>query len=88
MSKPFAKIKEIKAGDYVRTDGGFTCIGSNQIREVKVDEAGFLYFDCNEGQHGLAWQIGYQKNTTNRYVGLFKHAGPKTKISLTPKDKP
>lgn len=58
------KLTDIKPGDVIQTDAGFTCMGAER-KMVKFDEeiakkndwpgAG-LYVDCESGQHFLDGQ--------------------------------
>lgn len=40
------KFEEVKAGDKLVADGGFTCIEEGRVCEVKADAKGELYVDC------------------------------------------
>ena len=55
MSFVEAKLKELKAGDVVYTDAGFTCLDAGK-HHVHEDEDG-LYIKCDEGRHYLEGQI-------------------------------
>ena len=63
----FPKLTDLKAGDKLKADGGFTCLSAARIAEVKED-AGGLYVECTEGRHGLDGQEG--KN--GECVGLWR----------------
>lgn len=39
-------LKDVKLGDRLRADGGFTCIEANRVCDVKRDDDGDLYVDC------------------------------------------
>lgn len=52
------KLKDVKAGDRIVVDGGFTCIKGGTVVELYPDEDGHLCFKCRKGDHGLAGQIG------------------------------
>lgn len=41
----WAKFDQVKAGDVLIADGGFTCITEGRACEVKVDDKG-LFVDC------------------------------------------
>lgn len=43
----YAKLSELKPGDKVQCDGGFTCLHLGDIKEVKVDKLGF-YIECDD----------------------------------------
>jgi hypothetical protein len=49
------KISDIKVGDILIADDGFTCMKAGE-HEVKASEAGALFIDCTEGRHFLAGQ--------------------------------
>ena len=50
-------ISQLKEGDQLIADGGFTCIPAGQRVVVKADEAGLLYVPCSEGAHYLCGQL-------------------------------
>lgn len=60
------KIDDLKAGDRLVADGGFTCIRAGCLCTVKWDgdtayrdksrESG-LYVECDDGRHYLAGQV-------------------------------
>jgi hypothetical protein len=39
-------MEDIKAGDKLVADGGFTCIEEGRVCDVKSDAGGKLYVDC------------------------------------------
>lgn len=39
-------LSEVKVGDRLIADGGFTCLEEGRVCEVKVDADGDLYVDC------------------------------------------
>lgn len=57
--RPWAKLSELKPGDKLKADGGFDCIEEGAILEVKAEDDGELYVECDgpdgaypgEGQH-------------------------------------
>jgi len=51
------KLENLKAGDTVILDGGFTCVDAGPT--VLYSEDGDLYFMCKEGGHMVAGQIGH-----------------------------
>ena len=61
----YATIGEVKEGDTVRLDGGFTCIREGETRIVKRG-AGGLYFECSEGNHYLDGQL----DDGTEYIGV------------------
>jgi hypothetical protein len=50
------KLIDLKEGDKLVADGGFTCLNEGQIVEVKKDAAGELYVPCRSGRHALDGQ--------------------------------
>lgn len=54
--REWAKLSELKPGDKVKTDGGFTCGISSKELEVGFDEHGF-YVPCKHGRHFLDGQL-------------------------------
>lgn len=50
----FVKLADLKDGDVVQLDDGFTCHSAGQC-EVH-DDGGRLYFRCSEGRHYLDGQ--------------------------------
>lgn len=63
----FPKLSEIKSGDWLKADGGFTCLKDGQVVSVHVDEAG-LFVPCRDGRHYLDGQEG----TDGDCVGLAR----------------
>lgn len=73
--RPYAFIKNLKAGDKVETDDLFTCGIKNKTLEVQHDGirhpyAG-LYVTCNCGRHYLNGQSNYSGGPL---MGIY-HAG-------------
>lgn len=66
----FAKVAEVKAGDKLKADGGFTCIAEGAILTVVENEMGELCVPCKKGLHSLEGQMDY--DTAETYVGLSK----------------
>ncbi len=68
----FAKVSEVKAGDLLVTDNGFTCIKAG--KQVKVEQAeDGLYFKCAHGRHYLSGQIDdLEGMSEEHYIGLTK----------------
>lgn len=59
----FAKIADVKAGDTLIADGGFTCLKAGPV-VVEQDDGG-KFIPCSDGRHYLAGQAD-----GGRYVGL------------------
>lgn len=60
------KLADLKAGDAVVTDDGFTCMPLGQ-KIVEADEHG-LFVRCSEGQHYLDGQEG----DDGSLIGIFR----------------
>lgn len=64
----YAKLHKIKVGTKLRTDGGFTCMKEDEIKEVKQDRKdGLLYIECEDGTHSLDDQL----NDNGELIGLY-----------------
>ena len=57
-------LSDVKVGDVVYTDGGFTCMSPGP-KKVKGDVTG-LYLCCAQGRHYLDGQ----KGTTGSLIGI------------------
>lgn len=75
-------LNDLKPGDVIKIDGGFTCAGEG-YRVVKKDSHG-LYFQCRDGQHYLDGQenedgslvgISWPKNTGRAHALFVDVAG-------------
>jgi hypothetical protein len=55
MNMTWAKLSELKAGDIVRLDGGFTCAKAGPA--LILEDADGLYFECVAGKHYLDGQL-------------------------------
>lgn len=64
----YAKENEIKAGDTVIADDGFTCIKDNARLKVNKDKKSELYVKCGCGRHYLAGQL----DDGDTYIGFTK----------------
>lgn len=54
------KLIDIKAGDTLVADGGFTCIAEGAVLEVKDNGDGFLYVPCRRKRHYLDGQTNLE----------------------------
>lgn len=77
MTEPreFAKVSEVKEGDFLHFDGGFDCIDEGAKLEVKNSPGHGLWVECREGRHLLHGQLsgpfgGF--DTETHYVGFYK----------------
>lgn len=53
-------INELKSGDEIELDNGFTCIDAGIVRVEKNDDG--FYFYCEEGKHYLNGQCDKDRN--------------------------
>lgn len=65
--REYARMSQLKVGDKLECDGGFTCIPDKAIREVKMNNHG-LYIDCEEEGHQLDGQLA---DDNDHLIGLF-----------------
>lgn len=49
--RPYAKLSELRVGDKVMVDGGFSCMHDGDVKIVKEKDG--LYIDCRYGHHHL-----------------------------------
>ena len=56
IGKPWAKLSELKPGDILIPDGGFTCMKEGARMKVVKDKDGSLFLPCNCGGHSLDGQ--------------------------------
>ena len=61
------KLTELKVGDVIIADSGFTCLKAGKYR-VKVNSTGDLYINCTEGKHFLTGQL----DNDDELVGLSR----------------
>lgn len=64
--RPYAKLSELRAGDYIELDEGFDCHGKGLAQLSKDD--GRLFFPCSEGHHYLDGQA----DDGEHCVGVYK----------------
>lgn len=60
----YLKEGEIKAGDTVRLDGGFTCVEAGLT--IVQEDSGGLWFPCSSGRHYIDGQL----KKTGEYMGI------------------
>lgn len=60
----FAKASDVKAGDTLVCDGGFTCMGHGP--RIVHEDAGGLYVKCSDGKH----YIDGQRDADGRLIGM------------------
>lgn len=61
-------LEEIKHGDILIADGGFTCLQEGEELEVKLDKNSEKYVECEQGYHFL---VG-QENSDGKITGFIK----------------
>lgn len=67
------RLEDVKDGDVLIADAGFTCLPDGGARTVHEDNDGHLYVSCAEGRHYLNGQIS---SDGRHLVGLERcHAG-------------
>lgn len=64
----FPLLAELKVGDKLITDNGFTCLGDRVIVEVK-EAKGEFFVECSKGEHFL---LG-QEDEQGECVGLARY---------------
>ena len=62
-------VKQVKAGDILVADGGFTCLRYGEECEVKMDRGRGLYVDCAMDKHYLDGQLS---DDLTEFVGFLK----------------
>lgn len=67
QGRPYAKLSELKEGDAIELDGGFTCQRKG-VHFVHKDERGQLYFNCIDGRHSLEGQA----DDGEHCVGIYR----------------
>lgn len=68
--REYARLSNLKAGDVVDLDGGFTCGISSRRLPVEADSSG-LYVPCGEGKHYLDGQID---DAGDHLIGVYPAA--------------
>lgn len=59
-------LNELKAGDIIAIDDGFTCLSEGN-HTVEKDESGELFIKCKDGKHFLE---GQEDDETGELVGI------------------
>jgi hypothetical protein len=67
-NRQYARLADLKVGDYVEVDGGFTCMTRGEKKKVKKGIANLLYIDCDGGGHYLIEQI----DRDGFLIGIFQ----------------
>ncbi len=66
MMSKWAKLTQVKVGDKVQIDAGFSCCDSGIVVIHNDDDD--LYFLCQHGRHYLAGQAAAEENL----VGIYR----------------
>jgi hypothetical protein len=64
----YARLPDLKVGDYVVVDGDFTCLEPWSRHEV-LGEKDNLYIKCTSGNHFLDAQL--QEHTKGYLMGIY-----------------
>ena len=67
----WANLKNVKPGDRLFTDGGFTCMEAGELKVVRRDEGGQLYVACRDGKHLLDGQ----NDGDGKLIGVYYSPG-------------
>lgn len=62
------KLSDLKEGDVLRCDAGFTCIEKNSLAVVNKDDKGKLWIACRSGRHYLDGQ----EDKNGELIGLAR----------------
>lgn len=63
------KLSDIKEGQVINLDAGFTCAKKGPV-VVEKDDKGRLYFPCDQGHHLLDGQVDHDNN--GELIGITK----------------
>lgn len=66
--KPWAKLSELKPGDILIPDGGFTCMKEGARLTVGKNNAGELFLPCRHKGHTLVGQA----DDGEHLIGLYR----------------
>ena len=67
QGREWAKMSQLKAGDEVECDSGFTC-GINKATATVKDDGHGLYISCDQGKHYL---VGQLESDGDSLIGLY-----------------
>ena len=68
--REYAKASQLKAGDEVQIDDGFTCLRANSTHIVfSGNDPDALYIRCDEGIHWLGGQLAADGETL---IGVYR----------------
>jgi hypothetical protein len=66
----YAELSELRPGDVVQVDGGFSCIKDGEKRTVNDD--GELWIACKDGRHYLSGQV----DDGTACIGVYRAVPP------------
>lgn len=78
--RPWARLSELKEGQTIELDGGFTCHRAGQV--TLHSDPGGLYFECKDGHH---YVIG-QADDGEHCVGIYPVAAPAASVTEQPSE--
>lgn len=83
FNRPYARLDDLKRGDRVIVDDGFTCMTAWSEKIVDEDNAG-LFVDCEDGGHGLDGQDDGDGFLVGIYLadGFERHEGETSREPL------
>lgn len=66
------KLIDVKVGDKLVADGGFTCLRKGQVSVVARADKGELFIPCDDGMHCLDGQLEHhgERGHDDELVGL------------------
>ena len=64
--REWAILSQVKPGDRLFTDDGFTCMRFGEAKIVRRNEEGQLYVPCRDGRHYLDAQLEH-----GRLIGFY-----------------
>lgn len=56
QNRPYARLSQLKPGDIVIVDDGFTCMTAWSEKEIRTGDCG-LYIECEKGIHTIDGQL-------------------------------
>ena len=81
--RPYARLSELRPGDKIETDAGFTCLAKGEVAEVHADASGILFVFCS-GHGDFANRSRHKKRTEQHMldgqaddgehlIGMYSH---------------
>ncbi len=69
QGREYAKLSDLKVGDTVQVDDGFTCMEPWSKKEVRQSSDGVLFVECSELEHCLDGQLADDRDSL---IGIYK----------------